>query len=163
MKMTAMTMAMKFLSKSLIPRRYYALAQRYEQGPLTTWTGTRRTTVQKYHISDLLFTSLCVSQRFYFLRLKPCKQKAIKCFSMKLNKYQEPICCYVLAVLRTSKKAFSRSDFSDNSVQVPTLMHSNGRYCIYYCSLPSVSPSSLLKVPNFILKPSAASQFKYKI
>ena len=44
---------------------------------------------------------------------------------MKLNKYQELICCYVLAVLRTPKKVFSRSNFSDNSVQVPSSMHSN--------------------------------------
>ena len=60
-----------------------------------------------------------------FLRLKLCEQKAIKCFSMKPNKYQELICCYVLAVLRILKKVFSRSNFSDNSVQVPSSMHSN--------------------------------------
>ena len=43
---------------------------------------------------------------------------------MKLNKYQE-LCCYVLAVLRTPKKIFSRSNFSDNSVQVSISLHSN--------------------------------------
>ena len=73
---------------------------------------------------------------------------------MKLNKYQELICCYVLVVLRTPKKVFSRSNFSYN------VTHYTGRcsaqciptcsYCIYYCSLSSLlaSPSSLLKVPN---------------
>ena len=96
-----------------------------EQGPLATRTATRRTTVQKNHIPDLLFTSLCVSWRFCFLRLKPCELKAIKCFSVKLNKYQKLICCYILAVLRTPKKVFSRSNFSNNSVQVPSPMHSN--------------------------------------
>ena len=60
-----------------------------------------------------------------FLRLKLCEQKAIKCFSIKLNKYQELICYYVLAIPKTPKKVFSRSNFSDNSVQVLSPMHSN--------------------------------------
>ena len=44
---------------------------------------------------------------------------------MKLNKYYERICYYVLAVLRTAKKFFSRSNFSENSMRVPSSLHSN--------------------------------------
>ena len=44
---------------------------------------------------------------------------------MKLNKYQESICCYVLEVLTALQKAFSRSNFSDIFVEVLSLMHSN--------------------------------------
>ena len=34
-------------------------------------------------------------------------------------------CCYVLVVPTTLKKIFSRFNFSDNYVQVPTSLHSN--------------------------------------
>ena len=44
---------------------------------------------------------------------------------MKLNKYRESFCCYVLVVPTTLKKVFSRSNFSDNSVLVLSPMHSN--------------------------------------
>ena len=44
---------------------------------------------------------------------------------MKSNKYLERFCCYVLIVSTTLKKFFSRSNFSDNSVQVPSSIHSN--------------------------------------
>ena len=44
---------------------------------------------------------------------------------MKLNKYWESFAYYVIVVLTTLKKVFSRSNFSDNSVQVPSSMHSN--------------------------------------
>ena len=44
---------------------------------------------------------------------------------MKLNKYRESFGCYVLVVPTTLKNVFSRSNFSDNSVQVLNPMHSN--------------------------------------
>ena len=44
---------------------------------------------------------------------------------MKLNKYPESFCCYVLEVSTTLKMVFSRCNFSDNSVQVLSSMHSN--------------------------------------
>ena len=68
---------------------------------------------------------------------------------MKLNKYWEGFCCYVLAVSTTLKKVFSRCNFGDNYVQVPSSCIPTCSHCIYYCSLPpsSASPSSLLKVP----------------
>ena len=44
---------------------------------------------------------------------------------MKLNKYQESFCCYVLVVPTTPKKVLPRCNFSDNSVQVLSSMHSN--------------------------------------
>ena len=46
-------------------------------------------------------------------------------FLHEANKYWEHFCYYVLVVPRTSKKVFSRSNFSDNSMQVLSLMHSN--------------------------------------
>ena len=52
-------------------------------------------------------------------------RKTIKCFSMKLNKYLESFCCYVLVFSTTLKKIFSLCNFSDNYVQVPCSMHSN--------------------------------------
>ena len=73
----------------------------------------------------------------------------IKCFSMKLNKYQELICCYVLAVPRTLKKIFSRSNSSDNPCRSWARCIPTCSYCIYYCSLSaSALLSSLLKVPS---------------
>ena len=44
---------------------------------------------------------------------------------MKLNKYWESFCYYVLEVSTTLKKVFWRCNFSDNYVQVPSLMRSN--------------------------------------
>ena len=117
--------------------------------------GSAKDTVQKNHIPDLLFTSLCVSYGFYFLRLKLCEQKVIKCFSMKLNKYQELICCYVLAVLRTPKKSFHVLILATTPCRCLARCIPTCRYCIYYCSLPSESSSSLLKVPNTLNKATA--------
>ena len=44
---------------------------------------------------------------------------------MKLNKYWENFCCYVLVVPTTLKKVFPRCNFSDNYVQMLNSMHSN--------------------------------------
>ena len=44
---------------------------------------------------------------------------------MKLNKYWKSFRCYVLVISTTLKKVFSRCNFSDNYVQVPSSMHSN--------------------------------------
>ena len=43
---------------------------------------------------------------------------------MKLNKYRESFYCYVIVVLKTLKKVFSHCNFSDNSMQVLSLVHS---------------------------------------
>ena len=48
----------------------------------------------------------------------------MECFSMKLNKYRETFCYYVLVLSTTSKKVFSRCNFSDNSMQVLSSVHS---------------------------------------
>ena len=37
----------------------------------------------------------------------------------------ESFCCYVIVLSTTLKKFFSRCNFSDNFVQVPSSMHSN--------------------------------------
>ena len=42
-----------------------------------------------------------------------------------LNEFWESFCFYVLVVPRTLKKVFSHSNFSYNSVQVLSSMHSN--------------------------------------
>ena len=78
-------------------------------------------TAQKNHIFGSLFYSLCRSLGFCFF----VNRRTMKCFSMKLNKYLESFCCYVLLVSTTLKNVFSRSNFSDNSVHVPILMHFN--------------------------------------
>ena len=44
---------------------------------------------------------------------------------MKLNKYWESFFCFVLVISITQKKVFSRCNFSDNYVQVLSLLHSN--------------------------------------
>ena len=49
----------------------------------------------------------------------------MECFSMKLNKFWEYFCYPSLVVSTTLKKVFSRSNFSDNSVQVLSPMYSN--------------------------------------
>ena len=49
----------------------------------------------------------------------------MECFAMKLNKYWESFCCYVLVLSTTLKKVFSRCNFSDKSVQVLNSVHSN--------------------------------------
>ena len=87
-------------------------------------TGTRTTTAKKNHISGSLFTSLCGSLGFCFFALEIVNRKMIKCFSMKLNKYGESFCCYILVVFTTPKKVFSRSNLSKNSMQVVSSMHS---------------------------------------
>ena len=48
----------------------------------------------------------------------------MECFSIKLNKYWESFCFYVLVVSITLKKVFSRCNFSDNYVQALSSMHS---------------------------------------
>ena len=109
------------------------------------WT----TTAQKNHISGSLFTSLCWSLEFCFFALNFVNKKTIKCFSMKLNrKYRESFCCYVLVVPTTLKKVFPGCNFSDNSVQVLSSMHSNMQllYLLLFLPSSSASPSSLLKV-----------------
>ena len=87
--------------------------------------GTRTTTAQKNYISDLLFSFLCGSLGFCFLALDITNRKMMKCFSMKLKKYWESFCCYVLVVTTTPKEVFSRCNLSENSVQVLSSMHSN--------------------------------------
>ena len=66
------------------------------------------------------------------------------------NKYWESFCSYVLVVRTTLKKVFSRSNFSDNSAQVLSPMHSNVQllYLLLFFAVSSASPSSLRKVPN---------------
>ena len=49
----------------------------------------------------------------------------MECFSMKLNKYRESFCCYVLVLSTTLKNVFSRCNFSDNYVQALSSVHSN--------------------------------------
>ena len=44
---------------------------------------------------------------------------------MKLYKYRESFCCYVLVVLTTLKKVLSRCNCSKNFVQVLRSMYSN--------------------------------------
>ena len=71
-------------------------------------------------------------------------------FSHEAKQIPRTYRCDVLAVLTTPKKVFSRSNSSDNSVQVLSSIHSNVQlFYLLYCSLPSASalPSSLLKVP----------------
>ena len=78
------------------------------------------TTAQKNHISGSLFTSSCGSLGFCFLRLKLCEQKLIKCFSMNLKKYCEPILVLRRCCSENSKKVFSvlRSNLTDNFKQM---------------------------------------------
>ena len=88
--------------------------------------GTQMTTVQKHHISgSFSYTSLCRPLGCCFFALNFVKRKMIKCFSMKLNKYWKSFCCYVLVFSTTLKKVFSRWNFSDNSAQALSSMHSS--------------------------------------
>ena len=84
--------------------------------------GTGKKTARINRISGLLFAFLGGLLGFRFPRHKLCQQKTIKRFSMKLNKYWESFCYYVLVVPRT---LFSFFNFSDNSVQLLSLVHSN--------------------------------------
>ena len=99
-----------------------------------------RRRLQKNHLSGSLFTSLCGSLGFCFFALNFVNRKTMECFSMQLNKYWESFFYYVLVVPTTLKQVFSRCNFSDNSVQEVSLMHSNLQLLYYYCPLPS-SPS----------------------
>ena len=80
---------------------------------------------QNNQLSGSLFTFLYRSLEFRFFALNFVNRKTIKCFSLKLNKYWEIFFCYVLVVLTTPKKVFSRCNLSDNYVQVLSSMHSN--------------------------------------
>ena len=75
--------------------------------------------------------------RALFLCLSFVNGKMIKCLSMKLNKYRERFSYCVLVVSTTLKKVFSRCNYSDSHVQVPSLMHSNLQLLYLLCSLPS--------------------------
>ena len=72
-----------------------------------------------------LVSSLLICAGHCFFTLNFVNRKTIKCFSMKLNKYRESFCCYVLVVSTTPKTVFSRCNFSDNYVQVLRSVHSN--------------------------------------
>ena len=89
-------------------------------GTLSNEDGTRTKTAQKNHLSGSLSTSLWRSLGFCFFAINFVNRKTMECFSMKLNKYWESFCCYVLV-----KKGFSRCNFSDNSVLVLNSVHSN--------------------------------------
>ena len=101
---------------------------------------------EKSHFWFALLFIVHWSLGFSFFALNFVNRKTMECFSMKLNKYWESFCCYIFVVSTTLKQVFSRCNFSDNYVQVPTLCIPTCSYCIYYCSLPSssASPSSLL-------------------
>ena len=107
---------------------FWAFVVRSIIGTLRNEDGNRQpptTTAQKNHISGLLFTFLCGPLGFCFFALNFVNKKMIKCFAMKLNKYWDNFCCYVLVDPTTLKKVFSRCNFSDNFMQVLSSMHSN--------------------------------------
>ena len=79
---------------------------------------------KKLHFLFTLYFFLQVNNVWFF-DLNFVNRKTIKCFSMKLNKYWESFAYYVLVVLTTLKKVSSRSNFSNNSEQVLSSMHSN--------------------------------------
>ena len=83
------------------------------------------TTAQENHISGSLFTSFWGALGFCFFALNFVNRKMIKCFPMKLNKYWEKFYGYFLVASTSLKKVFLRYNFSNNSVQVPSSMHSN--------------------------------------
>ena len=94
-------------------------------GTLSNEDGNANDDGSEKHLFGSLFTSLWRSLGFYFFALNFVNRKTMEYFSMKLNKYWESFCCYVLVLSRTLKKVFSRCNFSDNSVQVLSSMHSD--------------------------------------
>ena len=69
---------------------------------------------------------------------------------MKLNKYWESFCCYVLVVSTTPKKVFSRCNFSNNYVQVLSSMHSNMQLLyllLFFAVIGGAAVLALRKLP----------------
>ena len=100
-------------------------------------------TAQKNHISGLLFSFLFMTLGFSFFTLNFVNRKVFIRFSIKLNKYRESFCCYVLIVLTTLKKVFSLSKLATNLCRCSARCIPMCSYCMYYCSLPSPQPSPL--------------------
>ena len=103
------------------------------------------------HFWFALYFFVRVILGFCFPRNKLCKREKITCFPMKLNKYWEHFCYYVLVVPRTLIKVFS---CSATPCRCLARCIQTCSYFIYYCSLLSASASlSLLpKVPTAFTK-----------